>query len=665
MFRPRFFSPFFLALVCLLVFSATSAFANDNDWKPIDPAELSSTKPVVEPNADAEAIFWEVRMDDSSSEDLVFNHYIRIKIFTDRGRESQSKVDIPFGKISSYKIRIEDIAARTIKSDGTIIELKKTDIFERTIVKANGLKVKAKSFAMPGVEPGAIIEYRWREVHENQMANGIRLEFQRDIPVRTVKYYIKPYANGETMRVQTFHGNGPELVKERSGFYSVTMTNMTAVHEEPNMPPGDQIKTWMLIYYTPLPTSNPIIYWGLVTVAYNEILKPLIKVDNLVKQTSATAVGDATTPEQKLKKIFDYVRANIKNVSDDASGLTAEDRLKLKTNKSPSDTIKRGQGTMADIDLLFAALAKAAGFEVRVALAPDRSEIFFEPQFANAYFLEPSSIAVKVGDIWRFFNPGYNLLPFGMLRWQEEGEEALLISETGALWVRTPMSPPELSQVKRTAKLHLAEDGTLEGDVRIEYTGHLAVEKKEANDEDSPQQREDNLRDMIKANMSTAELSNIQIENVTDPVKPFAYAFHIKVPGYAQKTGKRLFLQPAFFQHGLGAQFQTSERRYAVYFHFPWSEDDNVTIDLPAGYTLDHAESPAPMAAGNISAYNVRIQVADNHTVIYHRTFFFGGGENIVFPTSSYGALKQVFDAVHTSDEHTLALKQNATAASN
>ncbi len=665
MFRPRFLLPFFLALFGLAVLSVPVALADDNGWRPVDPAELSSTTPTVEPNADAEALFWEVRMDDSQTEELVFKHYIRIKVFTDRGRESQSKVDLAFGKISNYKIRVEDIAARTIKPDGTIIELKKTDIFERTIVKANGLKVKAKSFAMPGVEPGSIIEYRWREVRENASADGIRLEFQRDIPVRQVKYYIKPFAFEEsaTMRIQTFHGDNPQLVKEKNGFYSMTMTNLPAVHEEPNMPPEDQIKTWMLIYYTRLENSNPAVYWGLVAGVFNNILKPLMKPDDSVKRATATAVGDATTQEQKLQRIFDFVRANIKNVSDDAAGLTSQDRLKLKTNKSPSDTLKRGQGTGADIDLLFAAMAKAAGFEVHVALAPDRSQIFFQPQYANVYFVEPSSIAVKVGDIWRFFNPGYNLLPFGMLRWQEEGEDTLLVGEGSALWVKTPISPPELSRVTRKAKLHLTEDGTLEGDVRIEYTGHLAVEKKEENDEDSQQQREDTLREMIKAHMSTAELSNIQVENVTDPVKPFVYSFHIKVPGYAQKTGRRLFLQPAFFQHGLGALFQTSERHYPVYFHFPWSEDDTIEIEMPAGYALDHAEAPAPVAAGDVSRYDVKIQVADQRTIIYHRTFFFGAGESILFPTTTYNALRQVFDAIHTSDEHTLALKQNTTAS--
>ena len=71
----------------------------------------------------------------------MLRHYIRIKIFTDRGREAQSKIDIPYLKDQE----ISDIAARTIKSDGTIVELKKSDIFDRTIVKASGTKLKAKS----------------------------------------------------------------------------------------------------------------------------------------------------------------------------------------------------------------------------------------------------------------------------------------------------------------------------------------------------------------------------------------------------------------------------------------------------------------------------------------------------------------------------------------
>ena len=89
---------------------------------------------------------------------------------------------------------------------------------------------------------------------------------------------------------------------------------------------------------------------------------------------------------------------------------------------------------------------------------------------------------------------------------------------------------------------------------------HLAYDKKEYNDDDSPAQREETLRDALKAQMSTAELTDIHIENVSDRLKPFTYQYHVRVPGYAQRTGKRIFIQPEFFEHGMPAVFTASDR---------------------------------------------------------------------------------------------------------
>src|SRR5216684_5071131 len=88
------FSFLFCSLLSFSAFAVTS-----EDWKPIDPADLALKAPVVEKDADAEAIFWEVRVADEVDGNVprtVMNHYIRIKIFTERGRESQSRVDIPY-----------------------------------------------------------------------------------------------------------------------------------------------------------------------------------------------------------------------------------------------------------------------------------------------------------------------------------------------------------------------------------------------------------------------------------------------------------------------------------------------------------------------------------------------------------------------------------------
>ena len=291
------------------------------------------------------------------------------------------------------------------------------------------------------------------------------------------------------------------------------------------------------------------------------------------------------------------------------------------------------------------------------------SNIFFDKYLPNDYFLKPSNIAVNLGGAWKFFNPGYNYVPFGMLRWQEEGEQALITDAKQPVWVETPLSPPEKSQIKRRAKLKLDEDGSLEGEVQIEFSGQFAIERKEEYDDDSENQREESLKQEVKSHLSTAELSNIRVENVTDPVKPFLYSYHLRVPGYAQRTGKRLFLQPAFFQQGVAPLFSAADRKYPIYFHYPWSEDDVVEINLPQGFTLENAEAPAPFASGRISEYKPTLGVTpDGRLLVYKRNFFFGGNGTLLYPIPSYIQLKSFFDLLHKEDNHTLALKQTGTS---
>ena len=647
------------SMVVLCLFAGAAAPVLADDWKPIDPAHLALKAPTVEKDADAEVIFWEVRVQDEvDGYDIrsVERHYLRIKVFTERGKESQSKVEIPYRGTG----RISDIAGRTIKSDGTIIELKKDAVFDRTVVKSGDRKVKVKSFAMPAVEPGCIIEYRWKETRD--IAFYMRVHFQRSIPIQVVKYYLKPLSLPGLpygMRTMSFRVNFDKFVKEKDGFYSVTQTNVPAFHEEPRMPPEDQVRSWMLVYYSKDRKVAPAEFWQQYGKEVYEQFKGEMKTNDEVRKTAAEIVGDASTPDQKLDRLYEFCRTKMKNVNDDANGMTPDDRAKLKDNKSPADTLKRGMGTGKDLNMLFGAFASALGFDARVANLADRSDIFFDVNIPDDYFLQFYIVAVKVGEGWHFYDASRPYVPPGMLQWQYEGQEALISDSKKPTFVMTPLTEPEKSLQRRTAKLVLSEDGTIEGDVRIEYTGHAGAERKEYDDDDSPTQREETLRNGIRGRMSTAELSNIKIENVTDRVKPFVYSFHVRVPGYGQRTGKRLFLQPEFFERGIEPLFPTSERKHAVYFHYGWSEDDTVEISLPAGFTLDNADAPEGFTASRVSKYDVHISLTgDKKTLIYQRKFFFGANGNLVFPQTSYPQLKMIFDVVHERDNHTITLKQ-------
>ena len=152
----------------------------------------------------------------------------------------------------------------------------------------------------------------------------------------------------------------------------------------------------------------------------------------------------------------------------------------------------------------------------------------------------------------------------------------MIIGDKNFNWQTTPLSDYKFSPAKRTGKFKLAEDGTLEGTVRVEYEGHQAINRRREGYLESQNKREEDYKEEIKSRMSSAEISNLIIENFEDPAKPLVYSYKVKIPNYAQKTGKRLFLQPGFFEYGSNPTFSSATRVHNIYFPYPWSEQDKV-----------------------------------------------------------------------------------------
>src|ERR1044072_658192 len=271
---------FLLALVCLILPTA-HAPADDEGWKPVEAAHLALKASTVEKDADAEVIFWEAQVD-FTRDRAVLTHYIRIKIFTELGKQSQGSVELPY----LNKDVIEQIAGRTIKPDGSIIELKNDAILERTVVKKGKLNLRVKSFILPAVEVGSIIEYRWREVRKDE--TFLRLYFQRRIPIQLLKYTLRTHAD---LHFRLFNMKETPFTKEKDNLYSTVLKNVPAFHEEPYMPPEDQVRSWILAFYGPPFIISP----EAMKSIYEETMSGM-KVDGEVQRAAAAATGAPGTP---------------------------------------------------------------------------------------------------------------------------------------------------------------------------------------------------------------------------------------------------------------------------------------------------------------------------------------------------------------------------------
>ena len=133
----------FLTLMWMAVVSRAWAGIG---FQPVSPDELKMTGEPHAPGASAIILYRQVDRDDNgrtSHED----HYVRIKILSEAGRK-YADIEIPFIK---YWENIVNIHARTIRPDGSAVDFD-GKVFDKTLVKAKGVKVLAKTFTLSDVQ---------------------------------------------------------------------------------------------------------------------------------------------------------------------------------------------------------------------------------------------------------------------------------------------------------------------------------------------------------------------------------------------------------------------------------------------------------------------------------------------------------------------------------
>ena len=156
-------------------------------FQPISPEELKMTSEPQAPGAPAIILFHQVDRDDNFRTPHEDN-YFRIKILTEEGRK-YADVEIPYFKESGDT---GVIRARTIRPDGTIVNFD-GKVFTKTIVKAKGLKYQAKTFTLPDVQVGSIIEYYYTEDLREKNIFDSHWILSHELFTRSAKFSLKPY----------------------------------------------------------------------------------------------------------------------------------------------------------------------------------------------------------------------------------------------------------------------------------------------------------------------------------------------------------------------------------------------------------------------------------------------------------------------------------------
>jgi hypothetical protein len=636
-------------LIGAVALFAGSQVARAEDWLPISPDELKMTNEPKALGAPAIFLYRQVDRDDNGSSEAV---YARIKILTEEGRK-YADVEVPFDKATES---VHGIQARTIHPDGSILKFDGT-VYEKPIVQARGVKWLAKTFTMPDVQVGSIIEYRYRHQFQSGFVFNSHWILSQDLFTKDAKFSLDAY-RALRLRYSWPIGlpTGTERPKDERGRIRLESRDIPAFVTEEYMPPENELKFRVDFIYVsdfdPNPEKDPDVFWKKYGKRIYHVVDDFVDKRRAMTEAVAQIADPGDSPEVKLHKIYERT-LRIRNLSFERQKSQQEaDRENLKTAKNVEDLWKQGYGDGNQITWLFLALVRAADIQADPVIVSTRDVRFFNYRIQNPADLNSNVVLVTLNGKEMFLDPGTAFAPFGLLPWGETAVKGLRLDKEGGTWVDTPLTETAESRIERKGNLKLATNGTLEGKMTVTFTGQEALWRRheERNEDDAG--RKQFLEEEIRADVPSGivvELANRPDWNSASPTLVAEY--DLKIPGWASIAGQRAVMPVGLFGARDKQIFLHQTREHPLYFGFRHQSADDVTIELPPNWQVN--SSPQPTRENRKVLDYASSSEVKNGSLHLKRELTVA---TMLVEAKYYGPMQSFFEIVRTGDEEQIIL---------
>lgn len=639
-----------LFVFAVLSFAASLSSAQKlEDWLPVTPQDWQIKDAPGNPGAPAIQLYYSYYRDDN---DEFLIEYHRIKILRNPGMEyAKVELDLAPG------MTLSDLSARTIHPDGTVVDYKEKPL-TKTILKFRGVKVTAKTFVLPDVSVGSIVEYKSKRTWHSRVVSDSEWQMQGELYTVRANFKFRAY-QGFVETFTDFSGDFPHSrvayaylnqvdttlpKKEKGNLMELEVYNVPAFEAEEYMPPEDDFKPVVIFYYGAQEIASPDKFWEWLGKFWPEAIENFIGSHKEVHDLAMQVIGSEADPEQKLRKL--YARAQqIRNLSYERE--RTEEELKqegLKPNRNVAEVLAHGYGTANDINRLFGAMARAAGFTASILQMADRSRLSFNKMILSPRQVASEAVTVNVNGKDVVLDPGTKYCPYGLVRWLHTSVTALKMGKKSLEFVTTP--PPQEGTSRRAAKLVLAADGSLKGEIMVELKGEDALESRldGLNTDEAGHRRA--FEDAIAAMLPAGAVVKLQSAEGWDTASdPLVGHLTVEIPNFASITGKRIIAPAFFFATFKKNPFVHESRRYPIVFPYAFTEIDEVDIKPPAGYVL---EAPPYRRKAGLSYAGYEISsVLEGDQLITKRSFHIAG---LDFEPEKYDELKNFFTVVQAGD---------------
>ena len=642
-------------------------------WPPVPPEELALKDNAFDPGSPAMILEYQVESDSNKSNETL---YKRIKIFREEGKKF---ADVEIRYLEKLT-RVEEISARVTSPSGKAENFDGV-IYDKEIVRAKKFLYNAKTFTLPNVEVGSVIEYsyrlRWHSDIPDVFKNPGRYiitdamaypaaewEIQQEIPVRHGRFLLHPIKGA---RVSTFSRGLPkDTVRSNlpDGTFLVEVNYIPAFQKEEYSPPEENLKARADHYYTlGWYGDDPRYYWRSLARHEAEYYDKFIGNPKDVRKEVEHLFSAGDSDETKLRKIY----ARVQQIR--ALGFEPEKTKKerkqdsLKENKSAEDVLSRGYAFGHEMNLAFIALARAAGFQAYPVRLAARNKAFFVQERLDAYQLNSLVAEVLVGDAQltgitssKFFDPATIYCPYGLLPWEDTDASGIRVDARDAALRSTPMAESKDAVVRRDAEFTVDLEGNLSGKLSVVYEGQEALRRRlKAIDQDEAERQKDLEDDVQRLLPQGGSAKFLTAEGWTSTDAALKVQFEVQVVNYGTRAGQRMLLPMGVFHLSGQYPFASTRRTNPVYLDYPWESYEDVKLVLSPGMQVESLPTASKVERGT-TFYQSTAQKDEKQGNMLQLKRSVKMAVYFV-PAERYSALRQFYEQMRAGDEQQVVLR--------
>lgn len=563
--------------------------------------------------------------------------------------------------------KVKSLHGWCVPAQGKDYEVRDKDALEASPAMIAGIElvqdVKARVLHIPAPDPGNIVGYEY-EVEDEPYFLQDAWEFQTSEPVRESHYSLQLPSSWEYKASWVNHA---EVKPTQAGTnqWQWTISDVKALRREPMMPPFNGVRGQMIVSLFP-PGGTPLngfADWNAMGKWYSNLVSTRLDASPQIKQQVADLTASKPNSLEKMQALARFVQRDVRYVA-------IELGIGGWQPHPAAEVFTKRYGDCKDKATLLRSMLHEIGIDAyHVAIYTERGAINLDTPAHHGFnhvidairipdgVSDASLIATvqhpKLGKLL-FFDPTDEMTPLGQIRGALQSNYGLLVTPDGGELIELPQQPSTMNSIQRTAKLSLAPDGTLKGDVEETRLGDRArSERYRLMRVTKDADRIKPIETLLSNSLSGFRITHATVSNLQQTDNPFGWNYTFEAQNYAKNAGNLLLVRPRVLGNKGLSILETKEPRiFPIEFDGPARDSDIFEIAIPDGYVVD--DLPPPVDADyTFASYHSKTEVS-NKLIRYSRTFEV---KELSVPVAKADELKKFYRQIAGDERNTVVLK--------